>query len=545
MMVIPDPPEPVSGDLDMPIPPRVKLHMCQSQRGSADSSCSPKSNDSGWHHVMSSPMSVGRRTSSSSMAPYQDTERHDTVAKHLREVFDAVAEDGSKEILFCRACAPTDDKIPNTNAFGYASDFKDWHPPEVALSGVDPSLTDLACLAAGSGVPPEMLEKEGCAQFGGLDGGLQGLVALFAPEVVVTSPHSSALQTALIACKSDGDCPIIVHPDLKHIKKDLTLGGLYPEGKPKFQGVTVSALEKALQRQPYRDTAARVDLSNLEEVWFNPNLDFKGQKRLIRNIPTWLSKRPEQRIMVITHNRVLRHLVGAKVGNGQYALARLSTSGDLYTMPAISSFVPRFDAHGDEEDLPPKNSTDVKQLMFVRHCQDEVFPVKDNRAVSERFANWHSAESRELDTPENGRRDPCLTELGIRAASTGIDDTLRCQMNRVNGYGGIQGGLNQITEAFAPELVVTSPLSRAIQTALVAFDHSDVPVLVHPHIKELKKDHTFNGRYPEGKPGCAGTSLSLLRKAIDEHPRASGAPIDTSLVTEENGLTRISHMKTR
>lgn len=74
-------------------------------------------------------------------------------------------------------------------------------------------------------------------------------------------------------------------------------------------------------------------------------------------------------------------------------------------------------------------------------------------------------------------------------------------MNRVNGYGGIQGGLNQITEAFAPELVVTSPLSRAIQTALVAFDHSDVPVLVHPHIKELKKDHTFNGRYPEGKPG--------------------------------------------
>lgn len=90
-----------------------------------------------------------------------------------------------------------------------------------------------------------------------------------ANQVVVTSPHSSALQTALIACKSDGDCPIIVHPDLKHIKKDLTLGGLYPEGKPKFQGVTVSALEKALQRQPYRDTAARVDLSNLEEVQLN------------------------------------------------------------------------------------------------------------------------------------------------------------------------------------------------------------------------------------------------------------------------------------
>jgi hypothetical protein len=65
----------------------------------------------------------------------------------------------------------------------------------------------------------------------------------------------------------------------------------------------------------------------------------------------------------------------------------------------------------------------------------------------------------------------------------------------------VHGGLSKIMQSFAPQLVVTSPLARAVQTALVTFDDSAVPVVVHPFIKELKKDYTFGGRFPDGKPG--------------------------------------------
>lgn len=50
-------------------------------------------------------------------------------------------------------------------------------------SGVDPSLTRMALCAAADGLPAELLDQPGCAQYGGLEGGLRSLVKLFAPEV--------------------------------------------------------------------------------------------------------------------------------------------------------------------------------------------------------------------------------------------------------------------------------------------------------------------------------------------------------------------------
>ena len=45
----------------------------------------------------------------------------------------------------------------------------------------------------------------------------------------------------------------------------------------------------------------------------------------------------------------------------------------------------------------------------------------EGRAVAKRFEGWHPAEHRAADDPAHGRKDPCLTELGIRAASDGIE----------------------------------------------------------------------------------------------------------------------------
>jgi broad specificity phosphatase PhoE len=61
-------------------------------------------------------------------------------------------------------------------------------------------------------------------------------------------------------------------------------------------------------------------------------------------------------------------------------------------------------------------------------------------------------------------------------------------MNR-SGYGGVAGGLRPVVAAFDPELVLVSPLARALQTALVATEGGggaeSVPILVHPALAEV------------------------------------------------------------
>jgi hypothetical protein len=57
--------------------------------------------------------------------------------QHLRAVFEELCVDGSKEVLFVRACAPTVDKRPEEgggDGFEPAVEFKDWQPPEVQVS---------------------------------------------------------------------------------------------------------------------------------------------------------------------------------------------------------------------------------------------------------------------------------------------------------------------------------------------------------------------------------------------------------------------------
>jgi hypothetical protein len=119
---------------------------------------------------------------------------HRPLVQHLRHVFEELSVDGSKEILFVRACAPTADKRPDADdgqGFELATQFVHWHPPELQASGVDPSLTRMALCAAADGLPPPLLDQPGCAQYGGLEGGLRSLVKLFAPEVHTQSPYTS------------------------------------------------------------------------------------------------------------------------------------------------------------------------------------------------------------------------------------------------------------------------------------------------------------------------------------------------------------------
>lgn len=189
------------------------------------------------------------------------------------------------------------------------------------------------------------------------------------------------------------------------------------------------------------------------------------------------------------------------------------------------------------QEQKPEAKLETKRVLAVRHCQDEADPEKDSprkrqkrqgRHLGSRFRQWHTPAFR---ATRRGM-DPCLTDTGVKAAGTGVEDEAeRLRLNEI-GYGGVAGGLEPVGEAFAPELIVCSPLSRAVQTALVMFDSSDAPLVIHAAIKEIKDDYTAGGRFPDGKPGCRGLTRSALDAALAAHPRKSGACASTALLSE-------------
>ena len=74
-----------------------------------------------------------------------------------------------------------------------------------------------------------------------------------------------------------------------------------------------------------------------------------------------------------------------------------------------------------------------------------------------------------------------------------------------------------------PDLVVVSPLTRAIQTALIAFEGFDIPMICHPGLKEK------GNKLPEN---IRREKCELIRdKKLNQHE--AFADIDFSLVLEE------------
>ena len=165
--------------------------------------------------------------------------------------------------------------------------------------------------------------------------------------------------------------------------------------------------------------------------------------------------------------------------------------------------------------------------MFIRHAEDELF---DQRTVAEKFSTWHSSQLRKQSVEEGATIDPCLTDRGIAELTTGVNEVERHELNPM-GYGGIQGGLGRIVRDFNPEVIFSSPMSRGLQSAIVAFDWSKAPIVVHYGLKEIKAgDYTKGGTKPRGKPGSRCLPVSYLKEAVSRHPRSSGGTVDWSIM---------------
>jgi hypothetical protein len=176
-------------------------------------------------------------------------------------------------------------------------------------------------------------------------------------------------------------------------------------------------------------------------------------------------------------------------------------------------------------------SSAAKQIIFVRHSEDE---VHGKRFCARYFVQWHSAEVRAASELEKACIDPCLTDRGIQALTTGVREEERVEMSKI-GYGGIPGGLLERLQRFAPDVVLSSPMSRSVQSALVAFDWSAAPLMLHPGLKELKGDYTKGGKHPQGNAKSRCLPVSYLRECVRRHPRSSGAPVDFTLMETETG----------
>ena len=86
----------------------------------------------------------------------------------------------------------------------------------------------------------------------------------------------------------------------------------------------------------------------------------------------------------------------------------------------------------------------IKTIYFMRHAE----------------SNAQICRKREIDSPS--LLDCYITRLGVIQAKSAWYDK------------------NNL-----PELIVVSPLTRAIQTAIIAFDNIDIPIICHPYLKEV------------------------------------------------------------
>ena len=125
------------------------------------------------------------------------------------------------------------------------------------------------------------------------------------------------------------------------------------------------------------------------------------------------------------------------------------------------------------------------QCLFIRAIRSS----KQNQLVgADRFASWH-------DPGFDPKRDPILSDKGVR------EQELR---------------LKRTIEEFEPDLVVVSPSSAALQTAMVACSDVKVPIIAHADLQNFKK---------KSKPKHYGLEPGALAAAIG---RCGGLPVDLS-----------------
>ncbi len=179
--------------------------------------------------------------------------------------------------------------------------------------------------------------------------------------------------------------------------------------------------------------------------------------------------------------------------------------------------VPTSSGEKSGDEFEPIAEEAVKRCLLIRHSEDY-----DPKRTGPPAEAWQH------DKYSYEGRDPVLTESGVTAAGDGftVDEARRI----MPGYKGVKGGIRGRVNLFAPDLVVSSPLRRALLTTCVACKNlpTEVPIVAHPDLREIKSAKKHAVHPGSVKPGCHGVPLQVLQHNLSTLSR--GEDVDLSLL---------------
>ncbi len=130
----------------------------------------------------------------------------------------------------------------------------------------------------------------------------------FQPTLIVTSPLRRSLLTAAFACEHlSPSIPIIAHPNLRELKSSKVHARTPYHVKPGAHGVPFHVLEQTLENTP---RGGDINLSLIpkgnSDSWHDVGATPDESKERALQFLDWLKRRPEERIVICTHGKVLR-----------------------------------------------------------------------------------------------------------------------------------------------------------------------------------------------------------------------------------------------
>ena len=182
-----------------------------------------------------------------------------------------------------------------------------WKGDSFSLAGRDPVLTANGILAARGGFT-EQQASQLRPGYRGMRGGIQSKIMAFQPTLIVTSPLRRSLLTTAFACEHiSPSVPIIAHPNLRELKSSKVHARTPNHVKPGAHGVPFHVLEETLKNTP---RGGDINLSLIPKghdgSWHGVGATPGESKQRALLFLDWLKERPEERIIICTHGKVLR-----------------------------------------------------------------------------------------------------------------------------------------------------------------------------------------------------------------------------------------------
>ena len=221
-------------------------------------------------------------------------------------------------------------------------------------------------------------------------------------DLVVTSPLSRAITTALIAFRDHPEVPMVVHPGCKELgssipenrarsvnelKRDPQLAGL-----PRFDDLNFDMLPAGWPIQ--------IDQSESQNVLRKSRHRAKSEKKK-PDFLYWLASQPYQRIAVFTHHNMIVSMLGeVKVENAFPIGCLLASSGEIRVLdgPVAPPLTPAMSSAPPLSSLTPREAISRASVKKMRPTKAERRALKEAQQSAKPTTNTKGSEDMKAST---------------------------------------------------------------------------------------------------------------------------------------------------